>query len=401
MTGFSRRGTLVLLLLLGTLGMLGPIGHDLFIPSIPLIAEGLHSTTSLVSASISAIFAGSAIGTLFHGPLADRFGRKPVILCILGVYSLTSIGAAFATNIETLIVFRFLQGIALSGGRVLSATVARDLFDKERLAKMLADIMFVASLSPILAPIIGGYLAKYMPWQTSLFIMAIFGGIIFLFFSSVFEESSKVRRSEALRLTDLWRNLRVTVANQAFLAHSLCGGLILTGLVIFLSVSAGILIQSYGISPETYGFMFASVSCFYLTGTFLGARLVTGLGVTVMIGLGIGIGFAGSLIMLVLALMGLMNPYALIIPMGIYMFGLGFVNPNTVAGALQPFPDIAGAASSITNFIRGVMAATISFGVTFLNHENGLMLAIATFILSGLALFVYYVGIRGIHQTDQ
>ena len=164
MTDFKRRQTIIIVALLGILGMLGPIGHDIFIPAIPKIAGGLNTTTNLVSVSISAIFLGSAFGTLLHGPLADRFGRKPVILWILGIYSLAATAAAFSSNVETLIICRFFQGIALSGGRVLSATVARDLFDKERLAKMMSDMMFVTSIAPVVAPIIGGFTAKFLPW---------------------------------------------------------------------------------------------------------------------------------------------------------------------------------------------------------------------------------------------
>ena len=168
----------------------------------------------------------------------------------------------------------------------------------------------------------------------------------------------------------------------------------LAGLVIFLSVSAGILIGSYGVSPETYGLLFAVVSCFHLAGTFIGARLVTGIGIVKMIGWGVAIGLVGSFLTLILATIGLSDPFALIIPMGIFMFGLGFVNPNTIAGALQPFPEIAGFASSITNFIRGILGATISFGITFFKNDDALILAVAIFVLNCAAFIIYRFGIK-------
>ena len=161
-------------ILLGILAMLGPIAHDIFVPAMPIIADGLNSTTNQVSISISAIFLGSAIGTLFWGPLADRFGRKVIILLVLGIYTIAAIAGAFSPNIEILTISRCFQGIAVAGGRVLSATVARDLFEKETLGKAMSIVMFMAAISAIIAPLVGGYSAKYLPWQSTLFFMAIF-----------------------------------------------------------------------------------------------------------------------------------------------------------------------------------------------------------------------------------
>ena len=394
MTDLNSRQIILTVVLLGILGMLGPIGNDIFIPAIPKIAGGLNTTTSLVSISISAIFLGSAIGTLLHGPLADQLGRKPVILWVLGIYSLAATAAAFSSNVETLIICRFFQGIAQSGGRVLSATVARDLFDKERLGKMMSDVMFITSVAPVVAPIIGGYTAKYLPWQSSLVFMAIFAGLVFILFSTMFRESIASERLDTLRLADLCRNIAVTTTNHTFQMHSLCGGFMLAGFVVFLSVSANILIESYGVPPETYGFMFAAISGCYLAGTFIGGRLVTRLGLGRMVGWGILIALIGSGLMLVMAGMTLRTPIALIIPMGIYTFGLGFVNPNTIAGALQPFREIAGSASSMTNFIRGIMGAGVSFVMSFFRHDDALVMASTMFLLGCAAAIVYRFGIQ-------
>ena len=385
MSELTSRKIFVTIILLGVLAMLGPVGHDIFIPSIPNIAEGLNTTTNQVSISISAIFLGNAIGTLFHGPLADRFGRKIIILWVLGIYAITALVAAFSPNVETLIMFRFFQGLALSGGRVLSATVARDLFEKEKLGKVMSDIMFITAISAVIAPLIGGYTAKYLPWQSSLLFMAIFAGLVFLLFLTVFKEPSKSERKKNLKLSVLLRDLITITSNRSFLLYSLTGGLMLAGLVVFLSISANIIIGSYGFDPNIYGFMFASVSLVFLFGTFVGGRLVTKLGLNRMIKWGVLFGVLGGGLMLLLALLELRTPYAIILPMWVFIFGLAFVNPNSVASALQPFPGIAGSASSITNFIRGIFGAAVSFGISFFNHDDALVLATTIFILCCLA----------------
>ena len=385
MSELTSRKIFVTIILLGVLAMLGPVGHDIFIPSIPNIAEGLNTTTNQVSMSISAIFLGNAIGTLFHGPLADRFGRKIIILWVLGIYAITALVAALSPNVETLIMFRFFQGLALSGGRVLSATVARDLFEKEKLGKVMSDIMFITAISAVIAPLIGGYTAKYLPWQSSLLFMAIFAGLVFLLFLTVFKEPSKSERKKNLKLSVLLRDLITITSNRSFLLYSLTGGLMLAGLIVFLSISANIIIGSYGFDPNIYGFMFASVSLVFLFGTFVGGRLVTKLGLNRMIKWGVLFGVLGGGLMLLLALLELRTPYAIILPMWVFIFGLAFVNPNSVASALQPFPGIAGSASSITNFIRGIFGAAVSFGISFFNHDDALVLATTIFILCCLA----------------
>ena len=394
MTEFSSRQLFITVILLGILSMLGPVGHDIFIPSIPNIANGLNTTTNLVSVSISAIFLGNAIGTLFHGPLSDRFGRKPVILWILGIYAISATSAALSPNVETLIFFRFFQGVALSGGRVLSAAVARDLFDKERLGKVMSDIMSVAAIAAVIAPIVGGFTAKYLPWQSSLVFMAIFGGLVFILFAFMFKEQNTTGQENTLRLTVLFKNIATITTNYTFQMYSLCGGFMLAGLILFLSVSANIIIESYGVSAESYGFMFATISLCYLIGTFIGSKMVTRLGLNRIVAWGVILGLIGGTTMLAMALMAIRTPTAIIFPMGIFIFGLAFVNPSTVAGALQPFPGIAGTASSLTSFVRGIMGAAVSFSASLFRHDDAFAMATTIFLLACMAAIFYRFGIQ-------
>ena len=279
----SSRYNRVTIILLGILAMLGPIGHDIFIPSIPIIADGLNVTANQVSVSISAIFLGNAIGTLFHGPLADRFGRKLVILWVLGLYALAAIIGAFSPNVEVLIVSRFFQGLALAGGRVLSAAVARDLFESDKLGKVMSDIMFITAIAAVIAPLLGGYSAKYLPWQSTLLFTAIFAALVFILFTVFFKEESVLERKDSLSIRIIFKDTMSIISNWSFLVHSLTGGLMLAGLIVFLSVSANIIIDSYRVPADNYGFLFASVSLSFLIGTLIGGRLVSHVGLNRMI----------------------------------------------------------------------------------------------------------------------
>ena len=376
-------------ILLGVLAMLGPIAHDIFVPAIPIIADGLNSTTSQVSVSISAIFLGSAIGTLFQGTLADRFGRKVIILWVLGVYTIAAIAGAFSPNVEILTISRFFQGLAVAGGRVLSATVARDLFEKETLGKAISNIMFMAAISAIIAPLVGGYAAKYLPWQSTLLFMAIFSALVFILFLLFFKESLLVERKDSLQISLIYRDMKTIVSSWPFLVYSLTGGLMLAGLIVFLSISSSIIISSYNVPANIYGFLFASVSLSFLFGTFVGSRLVTKIGIEHMINWGVFFGLAGGSLMLFLALLGLKVSSAVILPMWIFMFGYAFVAPNVVAGALQPFPIVSGTASSLINFIQGIIGVIVSFIVSFFRQDDALVLALTLFFLGSAAVLSF------------
>ena len=386
MPEFTRSHSVKTIPLLGVLAMLGPVAHDIFVPAMPIIADGLNSTTSQVSVSISAIFLGNAIGTLFHGPLADRFGRKIIILWVLGIYAAAAIAAALSPNVEILIMSRFFQGLAVAGGRVLSAAVARDLFEKEMLGKIMSNIMFMAAISAIVAPLVGGYAAKHLPWQSTLLFMAIFAALVFILFLFFFNERSLVERKDSLQIRLIFADMITITSNWSFLVYSLTGGLMLAGLIVFLSVSANIIIASYGVPATVYGFLFASVSLSFLFGALVGSRLVMKIGLKRMIKCGVLFGLFGGSLMLLLATLEIRTSFAVILPMWIFMFGYAFVSPNTVAGALQPFPNISGTASSLTNFIQGIIGATISFVVSFFPQDDALVLAITLFSLGFAAV---------------
>ena len=168
----------------------------------------------------------------------------------------------------------------------------------------------------------------------------------------------------------------------------------LAGLILFLSISANIIIESYGVSAESYGFMFATISLCYLIGTFIGSKMVTRLGLNRVVACGVILGLIGGTTMLAMALMAIRTPTAIIFPMGIFILGLAFVNPSTVAGALQPFPKIAGTASSLTNFIRGIMGAAVSFSATFYRHDDAFAMATTIFLLGCMAAIFYRFGIQ-------
>ena len=393
MTERPQPRLLFLTIILGLLATLGPIGQDMYIPSIPKIAADLGTTTNLVIFSVSAVLFGNAIGQMVHGPLADRFGRKPVIMGVLILFIASSGAALWATSIEVLVVLRFFQGLAQSGGRILANAIARDYFEKERLGKLMSDIMFVTAIGTVVAPISGGFIAQHLPWQVSMGVMASFGIIVLGLFLFGYRESNGAPDRTSLNPAILAATIKKVLANRTFLMNTLCSTLMLSGFIIFLSLSASVLIEGFGVRGDIYGFLFAAVSLSFLAGTFISGKLVARLKLDQMVGLGIAIGSAGGLTMAGLAIFGVNVPAAVIIPMAIFVFGLALVIPHATAAALTPLSNMAGTASSVSGFLQSMTSAGISFALTLFTHEDAVIMGIAISAVALFALLIYVAGV--------
>ena len=394
MTERTQPRLLFLTIILGLLATLGPIGQDMYIPSIPKIAADLGTTTNLVIFSVSSVLFGNAIGQMVHGPLADRFGRKPVIMGVLILFIASSGAALWATSIEVLVVLRFFQGLAQSGGRILANAIARDYFEKERLGKLMSDIMFVTAIGTVVAPISGGFIAQHLPWQVSMGVMASFGIIVLGLFLFGYRESGGAPDRTSLNPAILAATIKKVLANRTFLMNTLCSTFMLSGFIIFLSLSASVLIEGFGVRGDIYGFLFAAVSFSFLAGMFISGKLVARLKLDQMVGLGIAIGSVGGLTMAGLAIFGVNFPAAVIIPMAIFVFGLALVIPHATAAALTPLSDTAGTASSVSGFLQSMTSAGISFTLTLFTHDDAVIMGIAISAVALLALLIYVAGVR-------
>jgi DHA1 family bicyclomycin/chloramphenicol resistance-like MFS transporter len=170
-----RRRTIVVL---GMLSMFGPISLDLYLPSLPALASDLQASTSSAQLTITACLLGLAVGQLVAGPLSDQFGRRRPLLIGLVAYLVTSLACAFAPTIEVLIVLRLLQGLAGSAGLVIARAVARDLYEGRALLVVFARLVLVSGLAPVVAPLLGGQLARVMDWRGIFVVLATFGLVL-------------------------------------------------------------------------------------------------------------------------------------------------------------------------------------------------------------------------------
>ena len=391
-----RPGTFALTALLAALSAIGPLTTDMYLPSLPDIARQLHASTAQVQFTISAYLIGFAVGQIFYGPVSDRHGRKPVLMAAMALYCVASLACALSTSIEMLIIARTFQALGGSGGIVLTRAIVRDIYAGARAGRELSLIGSVMALAPVLAPIAGGLLQTGFGWRAVFFALVAAGllgaGIVWL----LLPETLNTRAAEPVSIASMGRSYRIVARNPAYLAYLGIASASYAGLFAWISGAAFVLQNLYGLTPFDFGVAFALGSVGYMTGSALAARIVVRFGLDGVLGVGGCACAVGGLGMVAAVAFGLTSSLSLVLPVAIYLAGLGMVLPQGIAGAMTPFPERAGAASSLFGFVQQSAAAICGAVVGwFLGHSAWpLVLGVAVMGCTTLVLWLVTRGIR-------
>lgn len=355
-----RPRSFALTLLLASLTGLGPLSTDMYVPSLPHIGQALHAPIAQVQLTLSSYLLGFAAGQILYGPISDRFGRKPVLLVALVIYGIGSLVCASAQSIETLTALRFVQALGGAGAIVLARAVVRDLYSGIHAGRQLSLMASIQAVAPVVAPMIGGVLQTEFGWRASFILLVIIAVLIGVATARLLPETLLKRTPGPFSLRAMAALFRSVLQRRSFVAHLGILTAAFVGLYAWVS-GASIVIQGvYALSPFAFGFTYAVGSLGYLLGASVAARIVMRLGLNRMIGIGTAIMATGGLAMAAVAASGLGGVLWLVLTMTVYLAGMGFAIPQTMAAALTPFPDRAGTASSLLGFSQqtsGALAA--------------------------------------------
>jgi DHA1 family bicyclomycin/chloramphenicol resistance-like MFS transporter len=362
------RDSTALIILLGFITALGPLSTDMYLASLPGLTQVFDTDAASVQLTLSAFLAGFAVSQLIYGPVSDRYGRRPALLAGIGIFTLASIGCAFSTGIGMLIAWRFVQALGACSGVVLGRAMARDLFEGAAAARALSMMAMTLGVTPAVAPIFGGWFYSRFGWQSNFLVMALLGLLLGLCVLLMLSESNRRLDPSATRVQPMLRNFAVLARHARYRGFVLCVAFSYAGLFAFISGSAFTLGRVFGIGPLTYGYCFSLVVIGYVGGGFIGTRLTFRYGVTAMLALGAGFCAAGGLLMALLQTWawaaGLSWHWLTLVgPMMLFSAGVGLTMPQGQAGALQPFPRMAGSAASLMGFVQMTVAAAVGIGV--------------------------------------
>jgi DHA1 family bicyclomycin/chloramphenicol resistance-like MFS transporter len=374
----------MLIALLTALAALGQFASSVYLPSMPAMEQGLNASTSAVQFTMTAYLAGFAIMQLVYGPLADRYGRRPIMLVGLVLFLIGSVMCFAATGIETVIIGRAVQAMGACAGVVASRATTRDLFDGPELTKVMAAIAMAFSIFPAVAPILGGYLQETIGWQASFAASAIFG-VAVLVPSLLFLRETNRSQMARLDVASIWQGYKIVASNKQFRSFAFTVSAVMGALFAFLTGSPAALVGDGLISPMEYGLYPAlTIPGFIVTGIIV-RKTVEKVGDAALMRRGAWLTLAGGALMVALPLLGFTGVARVLIPMGVFVCGMGFVFSVGHAGALRNFPERAGVASALMGVVQVGTAAVASALVALLADLGPLSFPISMFVCTGAA----------------
>lgn len=370
---------------------LGPLSTDMYLPALPSLTGFFETSIDKVQLTLSVFFLGFAFAQLIYGPLSDRFGRKPLLISGLSLFMLASIGCIFATSIEQLIFYRFLQAVGSCAGAVLGRAIVHDIYGAKHSAKVLSYISTAMALAPAIAPILGGYLNNLFNWQSIFIFLTIYGGISILLLIKNVPETCPEEKHHSIHPVLILRNFGFLLSHRSYVGYVLTCSFIFSGLFSFLSGSSFVLIEFLEVKSQHFGYYFMGIVFGYMTGTFIAGHLTLKWGINRLIIWGTSISAIAGIAMNSFALLEIYGVVFIIAPMYFFMVGVGIVMPQTMAGALAPFPKLAGTASSLLGFLQSITAAIVGTVVGHLYTGTPVVMTTSIALMGCLAFISFRV----------
>jgi len=347
-----------------TLGLLTGIAAftvDVSLPAIPAMAESLATTLSRGQQIVGVFMAGMAVGQVPAGLVSDRIGRLPVLYVGMGLFAIGAVAAALTSDIEALLIARFVQGIGSSSAVVLSRAIVRDVASGKEAAKLMSVLMMIFTTAPVIAPSIGAVLVTAWGWRAPFLVVAAIGLIGLAGIRTNLTETH-VPGPNVHPL----RQLKSSVTEFFSHRQSIFGLLMIilppAGFMSVIPVSSALIVETYGFSLQAFGFIFASAGLSILLGSFINRLLVVRFDMMQLITLGVILmGAAGAQLFLMMwldqaPLWWLWGNVCL------FMISTAILMPNALVVALDPLPKIAGVASSIVGTLQGIAGAASAIG---------------------------------------
>ena len=375
-------------LILGLLSAIGPFAIDMYLPALPQIGSSLGAQVGAVQASLTAFFLSLGVGQLLYGPVSDMVGRKPPLYVGLGVFTLASIGCALASEVQTLIALRFLQGLGAAAGMVIPRAVVRDLHTGTEAARLMSLLMLVFSVSPLLAPLAGSGVIALAGWRGVFWVVAAAAVAGLALVSQGLRETRLAADRRESSLASALAGYGLLLRDAHYLGLVLIGGCSMAGFFVYLAGSPFVLINHYGLTPVQYSLAFSVNAAAFFAAAQFTARLGRRFGLVPTVK--VAVTAAGAVMAAMLAYY-LAGGDRLEVLLGLYFVAsalMGLVIPTTSVLALEEHGAIAGTASALLGTLQMLVGAA-AMGVVGL-FANGkplpMVVGMATGAFLGLAL---------------
>lgn len=382
----------IIIIILSLLTALEPLSIDLYLPAFISISGAFSTTLASVQVSLTTFLAGFAIGQLFWGPLADRFGRKKPILFSLLIFILASIASLYVKTIEHLWVTRFIQALGGCGGVVISRAVVTDYFDKTKTLKIFTLLALIMSVAPIIAPLLGNVILSVFSWKGIFGTMVILG--FAMFFLTLFFLPETYEKKDRTRSGSVIANYFHILKVPQFTVYALIAGIANGALMVYVG-NAPYLIMEYGkLSGNLFSIVFAVNALGLMIASYLTNFLQKYTTTSRLVQYALIMMFAASVFLLVASFMNI-SIYALLVMLFLYIFPIGVLFPATTELAMKPFTDNSGAASALFGSLQLLIAFICMLLSNVINNNTVLSVGIAFFVCGLAGAFFIFPKIHG------
>lgn len=369
--------------------MTSPIALNILVPALPNIAISLGVSEAHTQLSLTLYLFSLAIGQLICGPLADRFGRRPILLAGITIHTLGCLLGAFSNDLVSLLLARILQALGGCTGMVLARTIILDRYNRSQAAGLFGYITLSIALSQTIAPTLGGHLSLF-GWKYLFYFSLILGSIAWLMTFFMMPETGK-NLHKNLNIQRVLVQYYQVLKTNGYLGYALSTTFIACGFYLFISSVPYVVNHSLKGTAADFGNWFLCVSGGFMLGSFTAARISTRLGVQAMIIWGHILSTLGALLMLLLCLFMKLDYFVLFIPMALFTFGRGLSQPNSQSAAISASKSAPGTASGLMGFIQLISGAIIAQMVPLILTKGAIWIAaliLLCALLAFLALFV-------------
>jgi DHA1 family bicyclomycin/chloramphenicol resistance-like MFS transporter len=378
-----------LAVLLACLGMLGPFAVDTYLPAFDGIAASVGATPVQMQQTLSAYLFGFAFMNLFHGALSDSFGRRPVVLAGIAVFTLASAGCALSESIGALVFFRALQGLSTGAGIVVSRAVIRDMFPPADAQRVMSQVTIYFGVAPAVAPIVGGFLFVHADWHAIFWFLTGVGGVLLVANYKLLPETLHVTHRQQFNIPNLMRGYWQLGSSPRFLMLALASGVPFNGMFLYVLSAPTFLGQHLKLGPTEFFWFFSLTIAGIMGGAWVSGRLAGRIEPRRQIRRGFLIMSGVSVVNVVANFIWPAHVSWALLPIGIFAFGWALMVPVVTLMVLDLFPERRGMASSLQAFIGSVANGIVAGVIAPLVMHSTLALAIASFLMMNVGLVAW------------
>ena len=377
--------------LLACLGMLGPFSVDTYLPAFTGIAQSISATPAQMQQTLSAYLFGFAIANLFHGALADSFGRRPVVLWGLVLFTIASVGCALAQSIGSLVFWRAVQGVSAGAGIVVSRAIIRDMFEPADAQRVMSLVTIYFGVAPAVAPMIGGFLFVHADWHSIFWFLGALGAALWAAMWRLLPETLHASQRQSFHPSNLLRGYWRLGSSGRFMLLVLASGIPFNGMFLYVLSAPVFLGEHLALAPDQFFWFFCLSITGIMLGAFLSGRMAGRIKARQQIRWGFAIMLATSLLNVVLNLMFVAAAWWAMLPIAIFSFGWALMVPVVTLLVLDQVPDRKGMASSMQACIGSLANALVAGVISPLVMHSTVALAVTSLLMLciGIAAWIW------------